>query len=119
MLIRPLQTEKAFRLESERCYMFTVPANASKQAVAAQVAAQYNVTVIGVRVMTRKGKAIRFNRGKHAYPGTTFRANQKLAFVTLKSGDKIKVFDEAETTKATTAETSSAKKAKAAKEGAK
>ena len=42
----------------------------------------------------RKGKATKFSRGKHAYPGTTYRQDKKIAFVTLKDGDKIKVFDE-------------------------
>ena len=84
MLVRPIQTEKAYREEAKRCYMFVVPADASKQAVAKQVADQFNVTVLGVRIVVRKGKATRFSRGKHAYPGTTYRQDKK----------KIKVFDE-------------------------
>ena len=74
--------------------MFIVPADASKQAVAKQVSDQYNVTVTSVRITIRKGKATKFSRGKHAYPGTTYRQDKKIAFVTLKDGDKIKVFDE-------------------------
>ena len=96
MLIRPIQTEKAYREEAKRCYMFNVPADASKQAVAQQVADQYKVTVLGVRIVIRKGKATKFSRGKHAYPGTTYRQDKKIAYVTLKEGDKIKVFDEEE-----------------------
>ena len=33
MLIRPIQTEKAYREQTKRGYMFIVPADASKQAV--------------------------------------------------------------------------------------
>ena len=65
-----------------------------KQAVAKQVSEQYNVTVTSVRVVLRKGKATKFSRGRHAYPGTTYRQDKKIAYVTLKEGDKIKVFDE-------------------------
>ncbi|MBR0482974.1 50S ribosomal protein L23 [Candidatus Saccharibacteria bacterium] len=94
MLIRPIQTEKAYREEAKRGYMFMVPNSASKQAIAKQVSEQYQVTVLSVRTAIRKGKPTRFSRGKHAYPGTTYRQDHKIAFVTLKEGDKIKVFNE-------------------------
>ena len=94
MLIRPIQTEKAYREQTKRTYMFIVPTDASKQAIASQVAEQYSVTVEGVRTILRKGKATKFSRGKHAYPGTTYRQDKKIAYVTLKDGDKIRVFDE-------------------------
>ena len=94
MLVRSIATEKAYREQTKRTYMFVVPAGASKQAVAKQVAEQFGVTVLGVRIVVRKGKATRFSRGKHAYPGTTYRQDKKIAYVTLKEGDKIKVFDE-------------------------
>ena len=94
MLVRPIATEKAYHEQTKRTYMFVVPAGASKQAVAQQVADQYKVTVLGVRIVIRKGKATKFSRGKHAYPGTTYRQDKRIAYVTLKEGDKIKVFDE-------------------------
>ncbi len=94
MLVRSIATEKAYHEQTKRAYMFVVPADASKQAVAKQVAEQFGVTVLGVRIVVRKGKATRFSRGKHAYPGTTYRQDKKIAYVTLKEGDKIKVFDE-------------------------
>lgn len=94
MLIRAIQTEKAYREEAKRAYMFVVPADASKQAIAKQVEEQYGVTVTAIRTVLRKGKATRFSRGHHAYPGTTYRQDKKIAYVTLKEGDKIKVFDE-------------------------
>lgn len=94
MLVRPIQTEKAYREETKRSYMFIVPASAGKQSIAKQVSEQYKVTVTSVRITLRKGKATKFSRGKHAYPGTTYRQDKKIAYVTLKEGDKIKVFDE-------------------------
>ena len=96
MLVRSIATEKAYHEQTKRTYMFVVPADASKQAVAKQVAEQFGVTVLGVRIVVRKGKATRFSRGKHAYPGTTYRQDKKIAYVTLKESDKIKVFDEEE-----------------------
>ena len=96
MLVRPIATEKAYHEQTKRTYMFVVPAGASKQAVAQQIADQYKVTVLGVRIVIRKDKATRFSRGKHAYPGTTYRQDKRIAYVTLKEGDKIKVFDEEE-----------------------
>lgn len=117
MLVRPIQTEKAFRLEGTRCYMFVVPKSASKQAVALQIEKQYGVTVLSVRVSLRKGKPTKYSRGKHAYPGTTYRQDHKIAYVTLKEGDKIKVFDEEPTE--VEDDKSAKKQTKAAKEGAK
>ncbi|MBR3164416.1 50S ribosomal protein L23 [Candidatus Saccharibacteria bacterium] len=94
MLIRPIQTEKAYREQTKRSYMFVVPEDTSKQAIAQQITDQYNVTVTSVHTILRKGKATKFSRGKHAYPGTTYRQDKKIAYVTLKDGDSIKVFDE-------------------------
>ena len=64
-----------------------------------KIAEAFKVTVLDVRTMVRKGKPTRFSRGKHAYPGTTFRQDKKVAYITLKAGDKIPVFEEESTTK--------------------
>ena len=94
MLVIPRATEKTYAEQAKHTYVFVVPADASKQAVASAVAEQFKVTVKGVRVLTRKGKKTRFSRGKHAYPGTTYRRDKKLAYVTVGENDKIRVFDE-------------------------
>ena len=95
----PHATEKAYFEQTKRTYIFVAPLKASKMEIKAGVAKEYNVTVEDVRVLTRKGKKTRFSRGKHAYPGTTFRQDHKFAYVTLKEGDKIAVFEEEETSK--------------------
>ena len=95
----PRATEKAYFEQTKRTYIFVAPLKASKMEIKAGVAKEYNVTVEDVRVLTRKGKKTRFSRGKHAYPGTTFRQDHKFAYVTLKEGDKIAVFEEEETSK--------------------
>lgn len=89
-------TEKAYVLQAMRTYIIQVPLAASKQEIAKAVSNQFNVTVEDVRVVIRKGKKTRFSRGKHAYPGTTYRRDHKFAYVTLKEGDKIAVFKEVE-----------------------
>lgn len=94
MIVRPVTTEKAYNEQTKNTYIFIVPKGASKVAIKTAIAKEYNVSVIDVRTLTRKGKATRFSRGKHAYPGTTYRQDKKYAYVTLKDGDKIKVFEE-------------------------
>ena len=95
----PRATEKAYFEQTKRTYIFVCPLDAAKAEIAKMVSKEYNVTVEDVRVLTRKGKKTRFSRGKHAYPGTTFRQDHKFAYVTLKEGDKIAVFEEEETSK--------------------
>ena len=96
MLVIPRATEKTYAEQAKNTYVFYVPENGSKQSIAKAVEEQFNVTVKDIRVLTRKGKSTRYSKGKHAYPGTTFRRDKKLAYVTLKDGDKIKVFAEEE-----------------------
>ena len=97
ILSAPRVTEKTYSAQVNRTYVFEVPAKASKQAIAKAVEEEHKVTVTSVRVLIRKGKITRYSRGKHAYPGTTYRQDKKFAYVTVKEGDKIKVeaFEEA------------------------
>ena len=73
---------------------------------------EFNVTVTDVRTLIRNGKKTKFSKGKHAYPGITYRQDKKFAYVRLKQGDSIKVFDEPESE-------TSAKEAKADKKAKK
>ena len=93
-MIVPRATEKAYVAETQNTYIFFVPKAASKQAIAKAITEAFKVTVIDVRTSIRKGKPTRFSRGKHAYPGTTFRQDHKVAYITVKEGDKIPVFEE-------------------------
>ncbi len=92
--IIPLQSEKAYTLSLENIYTFDVPLTTNKKQVAEAVEAQYGVTVTGVKSLIRKGKTVAFSRGKRARPGITTRKDVKRAYVTLKEGDSIKVFEE-------------------------
>ncbi len=90
----PRATEKAYVEQTKNTYVFYVPMKASKQEIAKQISAAFKVTVIDVRTTVRKGKPTRFSRGKHAYPGITNRQDKKVAYITVKEGDKIPVFEE-------------------------
>lgn len=93
-LIIPVISEKAYGQSQNNTYVFKVPTGANKQQIAAAVAAQYAVGIEGVRVVITKGKVKRTVRKGRPYEGK--RSDTKKAYVTLKEGDSIKIFDEAE-----------------------
>ena len=94
-LLEPRATEKSYLEQTNRIYVFPVKKSMGKQEIAKMVEKEFNVTVTDVRTMIRKGKKTKFSKGKHAYPGTTFRQDKKFAYVRLEKGDSIKVFEEA------------------------
>ena len=93
-LLEPRATEKTYRETAKRTYVFPVSKSTSKQEVKKLVEKEFNVTVISVRTLVRNGKQTKYSKGKHAYPGITYRQDKKFAYVTLKEGDSIKVFEE-------------------------
>jgi len=97
VFVYPRATEKAYGQSQDNVYVFNVPTSANKRDIAESVEAQYGVKVTGVKTIVQSGKAVRFNRGKKRYPGTTYRTDAKKAYVTLAEGDKIQVFAEPET----------------------
>ncbi|MBR0465320.1 50S ribosomal protein L23 [Candidatus Saccharibacteria bacterium] len=119
-LLEPRATEKSYLEQTNRIYVFPVKKSMSKQAIAKLVEKEFNVTVTDVRTLVRKGKKTKFSKGKHAYPGITHRQDKKFAYVKLKKGDSIKVFDEPEDDKKTSAKEAkkSEKKAKKADKNA-
>ena len=112
-LLEPRATEKSYLEQTNRIYVFPVKRSMGKQEIAKMVEKEFNVTVTDVSTLIRKGKKTKFSKGKHAYPGITHRQDKKFAYVRLKKGDSIKVFDEPEETK------TSAKEAKKAEKTAK
>ena len=111
-LLEPRATEKSYLEQTNRIYVFPVKKSMSKQAIAKMVEDEFNVTVTNVRTLIRNGKKTKFSKGKHAYPGITHRQDKKLAYVRLKEGNSIRVFDEPESE-------TSAKEAKKAEKTAK
>lgn len=95
-LLEPRATEKSYLEQTNRIYVFPVKRLMGKQEIAKMVEKEFNVTVTDVSTLIRKGKKTKFSKGKHAYPGITHRQDKKFAYVRLKKGDSIKVFDEPE-----------------------
>ena len=96
MTIIPRISEKAYAVSANGVYVFRVPLNLNKNEIKAAVEAQFDVTVLKVKTLVQDGKAVRFSRGKNRYPGITTRKDWKKAYVTLKDGDKLDVFDAVE-----------------------
>lgn len=118
-LLEPRATEKSYLEQTNRIYVFPVKRTMGKQEIAKMVEKEFNVTVTDVRTLIRNGKKTKYSKGKHAYPGITTRPDKKFAYVRLKKGDSIKVFDEPEETKTSAKEAKAEKKAKADKNAGK
>lgn len=99
VFVYPRATEKAYAQSQQNVYVFNVPVTATKRDIWESVEKQFGVTVTGIKTLVQSGKAVRFNRGKNRYPGTTNRKDSKKAYVTLAEGSSIQVFAEPEATK--------------------
>lgn len=96
-LVIPKATEKSYQLSlANNTYIFIVPLKANKNEIKKAVEEQFEVTVTNIKTLIQSGKAVRFSRGKNRYPGTTNRSDIKKAYVTLKEGDKLNIFDQVE-----------------------
>lgn len=112
IVLKPRLSEKAYGVSQvSPVYVFTVPLTANKHTVARAVASQYGVTVEAVNVLVVKGKAVRsYRKRSRAVSGQ--RANLKKAYVTLKSGDSLPIFESEETAKETKSKKTTAKETK-------
>ena len=98
--LKPRLSEKAYRQSTlQQTYVFVVPGDANKLQVKSAVEAQFGVTVTGVNIVVQKGKTARSIRlgNRRARPINGQRSDIKKAYVHLKDGDSIKIFDEEET----------------------
>jgi large subunit ribosomal protein L23 len=108
MTLKPRLSEKAYeQSKTNNVYIFAVPITANKFSIAEAVASQFEVAVTKVRIVVQKGKAVPARR-RRARPGVGYRADMKKAYVTLKEGDQIAIFD----TEDKAADKKAAKKAK-------
>jgi large subunit ribosomal protein L23 len=88
IIFQALISEKATTLqESKNCYLFRVAADANKRAIKHAVERAFNVKVIEVATTNVKGKNKRLGR----FQGR--RSDWKKAYVRLKQGDKIELFE--------------------------
>lgn len=89
VIIKPIVSEKSYALLDAGSYTFVVHADANKIQIRQAVEAAFNVRVVKVNTLNRKGKT-KMNRRTRTV-GT--RPDTKRAIVTLAEGDAIDLFD--------------------------
>jgi large subunit ribosomal protein L23 len=87
ILRRPLITEKSTSLQTQGKYAFEVDRSANKEQIKQAVEKAFNVKVTAVNVMRVAGERRRIGRREVSS------SSWKKAIVTLKSGDKIQIFE--------------------------
>ncbi|MDA0987791.1 MAG: 50S ribosomal protein L23 [Chloroflexi bacterium] len=88
VLLRPLVTEKSTILQDgHNKYAFEVDTRANKVQVRAAVEESFSVKVTEVNILVVKGKKKRFGRK------AVQKASWKKAVVSLRTGDKIQLFE--------------------------
>jgi large subunit ribosomal protein L23 len=86
VLLRPVISEKSYRLADEGKYTFVVAPDANRTQIRQAVEAIFSVRVTGVNTLNRPGKRRRTRYGWGKRPDT------KRAIVSLAEGDRIDVF---------------------------
>ena len=88
VILAPVVSEKSYSLLDNNAYTFRVHPDANKTEIRQAVETIWDVKVVGVNTVNRKGKSKRFrySRGK--------RPDSKRAIVTLAEGDKIEIFEQ-------------------------
>jgi large subunit ribosomal protein L23 len=89
IILRPVVSEKSYALLEQNVYTFLVRPEASKPEIHDAIQAIFNVKVVKVNTLNRKGKATRNRRTnvKGSRPDT------KRALVTLAEGERIELFE--------------------------
>ncbi len=88
ILIKPIVTEKTTGLMEENKYTFKVDKKANKLEIKHAVEAIFKVDVVEVKTMNVVGKMKRMGRTMGMTPGW------KKAIVTVKSGQRLPIFEE-------------------------
>lgn len=89
VIIEPVVSEKSYALLEQNVYTFRVHPSASKPEIHDAVEAIFNVRVLKVNTLNRKGKRKR-NRRSFTFGN---RADTKRAIVTLHPDDRIELFE--------------------------
>ncbi|MDN5344401.1 MAG: large subunit ribosomal protein [Clostridia bacterium] len=87
VILKPLVTEKSTSLMAENKYTFLVSPEANKIEIKNAIEKLFNVEVLKVNTLVDRGKLRRVGRFQGRQP------DRKKAIITLKPGDKIKVFE--------------------------
>lgn len=88
VILEPVVSEKSYSLLDDNAYTFVVHPDANKIEIRKAVEAIWNVRVVSVNTINRKGKTkrFRFQTGK--------RPDTKRAIVKLADGDSIEIFEQ-------------------------
>ena len=89
VIIEPIVSEKSYQLVEQGVYTFKVHPSASKPEISDAIRDIFNVKVVKVNTLNRKGKRKRDRRTGNY--GT--RPDTKRAIVTLAPGDSIPLFE--------------------------
>lgn len=88
VIVAPIVSEKSYSLLDQNYYTFLVHPDANKTEIRQAVEAIWDVRVLRVNTINRRGKTkrFRFTRGR--------RADTKRAVVKLAEGDRIEIFEQ-------------------------
>ena len=88
VILAPVVSEKSYGLIDNNAYTFQVHPDANKTEIRQAIETIWDVHVVSVNTINRKGKTkrFRFTEGR--------RANTKRAIVKLREGDKIDLFEQ-------------------------
>ena len=89
IIIEPIVSEKSYALLEQNVYTFRVHPDASKPQIHDAIEQVFNVRVIKVNTLNRKGKRKRNRKSQ----GFGQRPNTKRAIVTLAAGGRIDLFE--------------------------
>lgn len=89
VLKRPIITEKSMKLADKHLYTFEVDKNATKAAIAKEVADKFNAKVLSVKTINIKGETKSQKRVRKFYQSQGF----KKAIVQLPKNQKIALFE--------------------------
>jgi large subunit ribosomal protein L23 len=87
VILRPVISEKSYEMLDDNKYTFIVDRNANKTHIRQAVEKIFDVKVLSVNTMNRKGKRKRRGLIEGKRPDT------KRAIVTVAPGDRIELFD--------------------------
>lgn len=87
IILKPIVTEKSMNLLADNKYTFLVDKKANKSEIKSAIESIFKVKVESVNTMNIKGKPKRMGRYEGKKP------DRKKAVVTLKAGQKIRIFD--------------------------
>jgi large subunit ribosomal protein L23 len=87
VVVRPVVSEKSYSGLDRNAYTFLVDPGANKTEIKEAIQQIWNVRVLSVNTLKRKGKVKRTRLGRGKRP------DQKRAVVTLAAGDTIEIFE--------------------------